>query len=94
MSEEKPHITEYATYAKAIIALILLTAINIALAGIKPVPFTPAIIMAISCIQAYIALAWLMHLKFDSNLFRFLVFGVFFLFFVVIVILFLDYKLR
>lgn len=94
MSGEKPHITEYATYAKAIIAILLLAVINIGLAGIKPVPFTPAIIMIISCIQAYIALAYLMHLKFDSGLFRFLVFGVFFLFFIVIVILFLDYKLR
>jgi caa(3)-type oxidase subunit IV len=94
MNEEKPHITEYATYAKAVIAILLLAAINIALAGIKPVSFTPAIIMVISCIQAYIALAYLMHLKFDSSLFRFLVFGVFFLFFIVIVILFLDYKLR
>lgn len=94
MSDEKPHITEYATYAKAVIALLVLAAINIALAGLKPVSFTPAIIMIISCIQAYIALAWLMHLKFDSGLFRFLVSGVFFLFFIVIVILFLDYKLR
>lgn len=94
MNEEKPHITEYATYAKAVIAILLLAAINIALAGIEPVSFTPAIIMLISCIQAYIALAYLMHLKFDSSLFRLLVFGVFFLFLIVIVILFLDYKLR
>lgn len=94
MNEEKPHITEYATYAKAVIAILFLAAINIVLTGIKPVPFTPAIIMVISCVQAYIALAYLMHLKFDSGLFRFLVFGVFFLFFIVIVILFLDYKLR
>lgn len=94
MHNEKPHITEYTTYTKAVIVLLFLAALNIALAGIQSVPFKPAFIMLISCIQAFIALTWLMHLKFDSRLLRFLVFGVFFLFFVTIVILFLDYYLR
>jgi cytochrome c oxidase subunit IV len=94
MNDEQTHISEYASYVKTIIILLLLTALNIIFAGIDPVSFTPAILLAISCLQAYIALSWLMHLRFDNKLFRFLVMGVFFLFFVVIVILFLDYKLR
>ena len=94
MDNEKSHITEYASYARTVVVLLLLTALNIIVANLKLASFAPAIIMVISSIQAFIALSWLMHLKFDSRLFRFLVFGVFFLFFIVIVILFLDYKLR
>jgi cytochrome c oxidase subunit IV len=81
-------------YAKAVIVLMVLATCNIVIAEIKPVPYTSAIIMIITCIQAFIALSWLMHLRFDNKLFRFLVLGVFVLYAMTIVILFLDYNLR
>jgi caa(3)-type oxidase subunit IV len=94
MDEHKTHIKSYEMYVKTVIILLVLAALNIIIATIGPVAFKPVIIMLITCVQAFIALAWLMHLKFDNILFRSLVIGVFVLFFVTIVILFLDYNLR
>lgn len=94
MSDNKEHITSSATYAKTLIALLLLTALNIFIATISHAKWVAGFIILIAVIQAGIALTWFMHLKWDTRFMRILVAGVFILFAVVIIITFLDYKFR
>jgi cytochrome c oxidase subunit IV len=94
MSEEKNHITEYATYAKVYIALLFLTALNITIATYSHSAWVAGFIIFIATIQAAIALNWFMHLKWDNKLLRMLVIFLFLLYIVVILITFLDYSFR
>jgi cytochrome c oxidase subunit 4 len=94
MSEDKNHITEYSTYAKVLVALLFLTAINITIATYSHSAWVAGFIVLIATIQAAIALNWFMHLKWDNKLIRALVIGLFLLYAVVILVTFLDYSFR
>jgi cytochrome c oxidase subunit 4 len=94
MSDKETHISEYSTYAKVAVALLLLTAFNIGLATLSHTKWIAGFIVLVSVIQAGIALTWFMHLKWDNKLLRIMVIGVFALYAVVIVITFLDYWFR
>lgn len=85
---------EYLVHAKVLIVMLILTAMNITLATVHHGWWTPGAIIFVACIQAFIALVWFMHLRWDSFLYRILVGGVFFVYLLVIVLLFFDYKLR
>ena len=94
MSENENHVTDYTTYIKVWLVLMVLMVVNITLMGIKSLPFAPAIVLAVAAVQAYIALNWFMHLKHDGRFLRWIVLGVFVLYAIVIIITFLDYKFR
>jgi cytochrome c oxidase subunit IV len=93
MSNETKHTETYSKYGIVAIVLLAFSALNILMAG-SSLSWAPALIIFIACIQAYIALSWFMHLRYDNVFLRVLVFGVFMLFAVVVVITFLDYKFR
>jgi cytochrome c oxidase subunit IV len=90
----KSNQNEYLIYAKVLIVMLVLTALNITLATVHHGWWTPGAIILAACIQAFIALVWFMHLRWNSLLYRLLVAGVFFVYLLVIVLLFFDYKLR
>jgi cytochrome c oxidase subunit IV len=94
MKDEHSHIASYRMYAKTLIILLFLTALNIILAILKPVDWTNGIILLIASVQAGIALTWFMHVKWDSRLIRTLVIGVFILYAAIVIITFLDYNFR
>lgn len=96
MSEtnETHHHEGYRVYAITAIVLLALTALNIFIAGLSHSVIISGIIIFISMVQAFIALTWFMHLRYDNMLFKSLVIGVFFLYAVVIVITFFDYLFR
>jgi cytochrome c oxidase subunit 4 len=94
MSNEQNHITDFAGYAKITLALIVLTALNIFIAWLKPVTFTGALILLVCTIQGAIAVTYFMHLRYDKPFLKFIVSGLFLLYALIIIITFLDYKLR
>lgn len=94
MTDEKEHIASNSTYFKVATVLLLLTALNITLATLSHAKWVAALIFLIAISQAWIALTWFMHLKWDSRLLRVLVFGVFLFYLVILAITFLDYKFR
>jgi cytochrome c oxidase subunit IV len=94
MSKNSPHTATYFDYLKTGIILMVLTALNIFIAGFVHSEFISGLIILISAIQATITLIWLMHLDLDSKMMRIFVAGVFVLFIIVIIITFFDYSFR
>ncbi|HAM97284.1 MAG TPA: cytochrome-c oxidase [Marinilabiliales bacterium] len=88
------HVTSYSTLAKVLIVLLALTFLTITVTGIHLGPLTVAVALIIACIKGGIVIAWFMHLKFESPIFRYMVFGVLLLFVLIIVITFFDYAFR
>jgi cytochrome c oxidase subunit 4 len=94
MSDEKTHLGHYSTYAKVLVVLLLLTALNILIGTIFHGSWIAGIIVLISTIQAAITLTWFMHLKWEETFLRIFVAAAFLLFAVVIILTFFDYKFR
>jgi cytochrome c oxidase subunit 4 len=94
MKEETNHITSYRTYAKVLIALLVLTIITISITHVHLGAFTVAVALLIACVKATVVLTYFMHLKFDEIILRVFVIMVFVLLAVVLVITFLDYIYR
>ena len=94
MKEESNHITSYRTYAKVLIALLVLTIITISITHVHLGAFTVAVALLIACVKATVVLTYFMHLKFDEIILRVFVIMVFVLLAVVLVITFLDYIYR
>ena len=94
MNSEKPHITEYKTYAKVLILLLVLTSIAIGVTHLGAQAWTVAVALLVSCSMAFIILTYFMHLKFDHILLKLLVALVFVLFAIFIGITLLEYATR
>jgi caa(3)-type oxidase subunit IV len=94
MSSNSQHKAEYTDYIKIAILLLVLTAVNITVAGFGHWGIISGIIVLISAIQAVITLIWFMHLDLDSKLMRIFVAGVFLLFIIVTILTFFDYNFR
>ena len=94
MKEESNHITSYRTYAKVLIALLVLTIITISITHVHLGAFTVAVALLIACVKATVVLTYFMHLKFDEIILRVFVIMVFVLLAVVLVITFSDYIYR
>jgi len=94
MSEEKHHIVPYRVYIIVLLALLALTFASIGITGIELGPYTVAGALLFACIKTFLVLTWFMHLKYDKKYIAAMVAFVFLLFFVVIVITFLDYLYR
>jgi cytochrome c oxidase subunit 4 len=94
MSEEKHHIVPYRVYVFVLLALLVLTFASIGITSIELGEFTVAAALIFACIKTYLVLIYFMHLKYDKIYIGLMVAFVFILFFVVIIITFLDYLYR
>jgi cytochrome c oxidase subunit IV len=94
MSEEKHHIVPYRVYIIVLLALVALTFASIGITSIEMGKFTVTAALVFACIKTYLVLTYFMHLKYDKKYIVAMVAFVFILFFVVIVITFLDYLYR
>ena len=94
MSEEKHHIVPYRIYIIVLLALLALTFASIGITSIELGKFTVTAALVFACIKTYLVLIYFMHLKYDKIYIGLMVAFVFILFFVVIVITFLDYLYR
>jgi len=94
MSNEKPHIVPYKVYFIVLIALICLTFGSIGVTSIELMHYTVAAALIFSAIKSFLVLTYFMHLKYDKPYIRSMVIFVFSIFFVTIIITFLDYLNR
>lgn len=94
MSEEKNHVVPYRVYIIVLLALLALTFSSIGVTSIEMGEYTVAAALIFACIKTFLVLTYFMHLKYEQKYIRAMVTFVFLLFFVVIVITFLDYLYR
>jgi len=94
MSEEKQHITPYATYIWILAALLILTFATVAITNVNLGPLSVTTAMLIASIKATLVLLYFMHLKFDQKIYRFMTTVVLLVFFMVIIFTFFDYLFR
>jgi len=94
MSEEKHHVVPYRVYIIVLLALLTLTFASIGITGIELGAYTVAGALLFACIKSYLVLTYFMHLKYDKKYIAGMVIFVFAIFFVVIIITFLDYFYR
>jgi cytochrome c oxidase subunit 4 len=94
MSNEKHHIVPYRVFIIVLLILIALTFASIAITNIELREYTVAGALVFASIKSFLVLTYFMHLKYDKPYIRAMVGFVFAIFFVVIVITFLDYLYR
>ncbi len=94
MSQTKEHITSYKTYAIILAVLLSLTALTVFVTWFDLESLTIAVAMLIASVKVTIVIAYFMHIKHDSLVFKLMVSMVFLLIIVVFVILFFDYLFR
>ncbi len=94
MSEEKHHVVPYRVYIIILLTLLALTFASIGITSIEMGKFTVTAALVFACIKTYLVLTYFMHLKYDKKYIVAMVAFVFILFFVVIIITFLDYLYR
>lgn len=94
MSEEKHHVVPFRVYIIVLLALILLTFASVGITSIELGVYTVVGALIFACIKSFLVLTYFMHLKYDKKYIRAMVTFVFAIFFVVIVITFLDYLNR
>jgi cytochrome c oxidase subunit 4 len=93
MSQDN-HAVPYKTHALVLVALLIMTALSVAVTQIHLGTLTVLVALLLATIKASLVLTFFMHLKFDSRFFAFMVTGVIFLIGIVIFITFLDYLYR
>ena len=94
MSEEKHHVVPYRVYLYVLLALLTLTFASIGITSIELGEYTVAGALLFACIKTFLVLTYFMHLKYDKPYIKAMVAFVFSIFFVVIIITFLDYLYR
>jgi cytochrome c oxidase subunit 4 len=94
MSNNSTHISEYLSLGKVLVILLFLTFITIFITQFDLQAWNVTIALVIACVKVFLVLSYFMHLKYESLLFKILVGMVFLLFFLVIVITFIDYLFR
>lgn len=94
MSSETAHITSYRAYGWVLISLLFLTLVTVTVTWIDLSALTVLVALLIASVKAYIVLAYFMHLKFESSLFRVLVIVVLSIYALVIGLTFFDYLAR
>jgi cytochrome c oxidase subunit 4 len=88
------HIVSYKTHALILVALIIMTAISVAVTQIHLGPLTVVVALLLATIKASLVLTIFMHLRFDNKFYALMVIGVMVLIGIVIFITFLDYLFR
>jgi cytochrome c oxidase subunit 4 len=94
MSNNTPHISEYLSLGKVLVILLFLTFITIFITQFDLQVWNVTIALVVACVKVFLVLSYFMHLKYEGLLFKILVGMVFLLFFLVIVITFIDYLFR
>jgi cytochrome c oxidase subunit IV len=94
MSEETTHIVPYKVQIAVLGALLILTAITVAVTRLEFGPLNTLVAMLIAGAKAIIVLAWYMHLKYEKRLLPMLVAGVIIIFLLVLFVTFFDYSYR
>lgn len=94
MSEETTHIVPYKVQIAVLGALLMLTAITVAVTRLEFGPLNTLVAMLIAGAKAIIVLAWYMHLKYEKRLLPMLVAGVIIIFLLVLFVTFFDYSYR
>ncbi len=92
--QQQDHITPYSTMLKVLVGLLFLTFVTITVTGLHLGAFTVAVALIIACVKGGIVITWFMHLKNETPIFRYMVFGVLLLYTLIIVITFFDYAFR
>jgi len=92
--QHQNHITPYSTMLKVLVGLLFLTFVTIAVTGFHLGALTVAVALIIACVKGGIVITWFMHLKNETPIFRYMVFGVLLLYVLIIVITFFDYAFR
>lgn len=82
---DKGHVVEYTTYIGVWLALIMLTALTVAVAGLNLAKLTIVVAIVVATIKTSLVLWQFMHLKFDNMVMR-----IFFAFVVVTFLVFLG----
>ena len=94
MSNKGSHTTEYMTLVKVLLVLLFLTFLTISVTSFHLAAFTVTIALLIAGVKSFMVLSYFMHLKYENLLLRILVSMVFVLFFVIVLITFIDYSFR
>ncbi len=94
MANNGSHITEYKVLTRILVTLMFLTFLTISVTSIDLAAFTVTIALLIAGVKSFLVLSYFMHLKYESLLLRILVSMVFVLFFVIVLITFIDYSFR
>jgi cytochrome c oxidase subunit IV len=86
------HITSYGTFTLVWLALMILTGVTVAVAGINFGALTVAIALLVASVKTWLVLTIFMHLKFEDVAFKvFVAVAVFFLI-ISFILLFSDYS--
>ena len=88
------HITDFRVYILVLLGLLFLTVITITVTWIDLSALTVLVALLIASVKAVIVLAFFMHLKFESTLFKALVTMVLAIYTLVIALTFADYIMR
>lgn len=94
MSKDKQHISSYTSHILVLGALLVLTAVSVAITSLEMGKFNTLAAMLIAGCKASIVLGWFMHLKFDNKLFAIFTILVFVIFLLVLYVTFFDYSYR
>lgn len=91
MEQEKQHILGYKSQIIILVVLVILTFMAIGVTKIDLGHFGLAAILIIAAIQAYIVIAYHMHLKFENRFYKVMVTGMLLLFIAVLIVTISDY---
>jgi len=94
MSEDKHHVVPLRVYIIVLLTLLALTFASIGITSIELGVYTVVGALLFACVKTFLVLTYFMHLKYDKKYIRAMVTFVFAIFFVVIIITFLDYLYR
>jgi cytochrome c oxidase subunit 4 len=94
MSSNHTHISEYRSLGTILVILLSLTFLTVFVTEFDLKAWNVTIALVVACVKVFLVLTYFMHLKYESLLFKILVGMVFLLFFLVIVITFIDYLFR
>ncbi|MFO7446613.1 MAG: cytochrome C oxidase subunit IV family protein [Ignavibacteriaceae bacterium] len=91
-SEDVQHSHSYSIYILVWLALMILTGVTVAVAGINFGSLTVATALVIASVKTFLVLSIFMHLRIEQKVFRVFVFVAFLFFLISIVLLFSDYS--
>jgi cytochrome c oxidase subunit 4 len=94
MNNHKNHVSSDTLNWAVLVVLLILTTISILAIKMHLGAYTVALALLLASAKVTIVLTYFMHLKFENQLLRLMVGGVFLLFAIVIAITFIDYYFR
>lgn len=92
--DKKDHIVKYRTYIMILLALLVFTTLSVLVTSFDLGPLAVSAALFFAAIKSSLVLLYFMHLKFDEVMLRIMVGAVLSIFFIVLVITFLDYSFR